>query len=143
MRTLTPSFGPRPVRKTNWHRFLDYLSWLCDSKCGGQTVISIAVESFEGTARFWIASNGAGVDRHVAHLKSLLARLAGLQTASHQGLEAAIQYLFEESITFNRLRVHDYTRKLRRYVELVEAEVCSDDDRCSSSSRKFLKTCNG
>jgi hypothetical protein len=143
MRTLTPSFGPRPVRKTNWHRFLDYLSWLCDSKCGGQTVISIAVEWFEGTARFWIATNGPDIDRHVAHLESLLAHLVGIQTASDQALEAATRDIFADSITFNRLRVHDYSRKLRRYMECIEAEVLSVDDRCSSSSRIHPNICNG
>lgn len=142
MRTLTPSFGSRPVRKTNWHRFLDHLSWLCDSKCGGQTVISIAVEWSGRTSKFWIASNSAGVDRHVAHLKSILAKLLGLQAASDQALEAATRDIFAESITFNRLRVHDYTRKLRRYVECVKAEVCSGDDRGLSSLRKCPKICN-
>jgi hypothetical protein len=137
MRTLTPSFGSRAVPKTNWHRFLDYLSWLCDSKCGGQTVISIAVEWSEATSKFWIASNGANVDRHVAHLKPLLARLAGLQTASDQALEAATRDIFAQSITFNRLRVHDYTRKLRRYMECVKAEICGGDDRGLSSSTKI------
>jgi hypothetical protein len=143
MRTLTPSFGTRPVAKTNWHRFLDYLSWLCDSKCGGQTVISIAVEWFEGTTKFWIASNGADIDRHVAHLESLLAHLVGIQTASDQALEAATRDMFAESITFNRLRVHDYTRKLRRYMKCIETEVCDVDDRGSSSSRRYPNICNG
>jgi hypothetical protein len=66
----------------------------------------------------------------------LLARLVGLQMASDQALEAATRDVFAKSVTFNRLRVHDYTRKLRRYMECVEAEVCSVDDRGSSSSRK-------
>jgi hypothetical protein len=143
MRTLTPAFGPRPVPKTNWHRFLDYLSWLCDSKCGGQTVISIAVERFEGTAKFWIASNSADIDRHAAHLESLLAHLVGIQTASDQALEAATRDIFEESITFNRLRVHDYTRQLRRYMKFIETEVCSIDDQGASSSRTHQNICNG
>ena len=136
MRTLTPSFESRPVGKTNWHRFLDYLSWLCDSKCGGRTVISIAVEWSGMTSKFWIASNGADIDRHAEHLRSLLAQLVGLQTASDHTLEAATRDIFAESITFNRLRVHDYTRKLRRYMKCVEAEVCSVDDRGPSSLSK-------
>lgn len=140
MRTLAPSLGSHAVGKTNWHRFLDYLCWLCDSKRGGQTVTSIAVEWSEGTAKFWIASNGGDVDKRVAHLNSLLANLAGLQTASDDALEAATRDVFARSINFSRWRVHDYTRKLERYIPRVEAGIYSDGDQCSSHSRKYAKT---
>ena len=86
---------------------------------------------------------GPDIDRHVAHLESLLAHLVGIETASDQALEVATRDIFAESITFNRLRVDDYSRKLRRYMECIEAEVMSVDDRCSSSSRTYLNICNG
>lgn len=140
MRTLAPSLGPHAVVKTDWHRFLDYLSWLCDSKRGGQTVTSIAVEWSEGTAKFWIANNSAHIDRQIAHLNSVLANLAALRSPSDDALEAATRDVFARSITFSRSRVHNYTRKLRQYVVCVEAQICSDGDQCSSCSRKYGKT---
>lgn len=131
MRTLTPSFEPHAVAKTDWHRFLDYLSWLCDSKCGGRTVTSIAVEWSEGAARFWVARNGATTGRHVAHLESLLASLVGLNTDSDDTLEAATRSVFVSSIDLSNSRVHNYTRHLRRHVACVERQICSDEDKCS------------
>lgn len=141
MRTLAPSFGSHTVAKTDWHRLLDYLSWLCDSKCGGQTVTSIAVEWSEGTAKFWIASNGANISGHVAHLETLLANLTNLQIASNDVLEAATRDIFIKSTRFSRSRVHNYTRILRRHVACVETDVCSDDDRGSCCSRSTSKLC--
>lgn len=141
MRTLGPSFGAHTVAKTDRHRLLDHLSWLCDPKCGGQTVISIAVEWSEGAAKFWLASNGADIGRYVAHLKTLLVNLTDLQIASDDVLEAATRDIFIRSTQFSRSRVHNYTRILRKHVACVEAEVYSDDDRGSLCSRSTSKLC--
>lgn len=129
MSTFKPSSGFRSTPKTDWHRFLDYLCWLCDYKRGGQTVTSIATEQTARASIFWIASNGNDIDQPATHLDLILTHLGRLREASESEAYEIAYRIYTESITFSRLRVHDYCQKLKRCIAVVEAKICDASDR--------------
>jgi hypothetical protein len=51
------SADARDDGRSEWHRFLDGLCFLCDFKRAGKSVVSIGVEQGTGRAIFWITTN--------------------------------------------------------------------------------------
>ena len=128
MDTLKFSHDYHPVQRTDWQRLLDYLAWLCDFKRGGETVVSIAAEQVAEGSRFWISSNSSRVQQSAAHLRLVLSRLASLRKSSPARQEEVAEVIYSASITFSRLRVHDYCLKLKRFLINAEEACCDISD---------------
>lgn len=128
MSTLSPSFGSQLVIKTDWHRSLDSLSWLCDFKCGGSTVTSIAVQQLARSSKFWISTNEHHTRQSSAHLELVLAGLARLRGASASSTERVREHILTQSIRLSRLRVNNYCRRLANYIDAVQASGSDSSD---------------
>ena len=103
-----------------WHRFLDHLSWLGDSKCGGRTVTAIAAEAAVAGPQFWIGSNTGVSSRTAKHLTWVLQRLEKAETLAAPDLHITIRKIAKESIVFSRVRFNDYLRRLRSTMRAIE-----------------------
>lgn len=115
--TVKPSSGFRSVPKTNWHRFLDHLCWLCDHRRGGQTVTAIAVQQTPAGSKFWLASNKRDKSTSSVHLSSVLEDLEQVCGASATEIAEIEDRICAQSVRLSRSRVHDYSRRLKRLVE--------------------------
>lgn len=135
MSTLSPSFGPQLVIKTDWHRSLDSLSWLCDFRCGGCTVTSIAVQQIARLSKFWISTNGPYIGRSSKHLDLVLTGLARLRGALAIDMEKVREHILTESIRLSRVRVNNYCQRLANYIDAVEASGSDSSD--TGQSIKF------
>jgi len=106
-----------------WHKFLDHLCWLCDYKCGGKTVSSIAVSQADSDTVFNLTTNNQPTARAVDHLNWVLEQLKSLRGISdYEGLEVEHE-IFGRSIQLSRKRVQDYAKRLRKHSRKAKSSL--------------------
>jgi hypothetical protein len=101
--------------RTNWHRFLDDLCSLCDSQCGGKSVVSIGVEQRSDHNIFWISTAPQYQQDAEAHLVELLSLLTEFPLEGANS-HFAVAEMTRRSVLRSKRRVHNYARKLRQLV---------------------------
>ncbi|KAM0714658.1 hypothetical protein Q7P37_009956 [Cladosporium fusiforme] len=107
---------PRP---TVWQRFLDDLCYLCDTKPGGKSVVSIAVSEISDHQYFFISANG-GLRRAAEQLNLVLGELHGIRQKSDHDIETTKQRLLDIGIRGSSMKVRNYVRKLQVSIRNVE-----------------------
>lgn len=107
------------VKRKIWQRFLDDLCYLCDTECGGRTTVSIAVSESQRGQCFWISANGK-LQKAVDQLKLILKELDGIQENQNTNLEEVKDKVLVAGIGRSSMKVRNYLRELRRYIELME-----------------------
>lgn len=107
------------VKRKIWQRFLDDLCYLCDTECGGKTTVSIAVSESQRGQCFWIAANGK-LQKAVGQLKLILKELDSIQENQNTNLEEVKDKVLVAGIGRSSMKVRNYLRELRRYIELME-----------------------
>lgn len=101
--------------RTDWHRFLDDLCSLCDSQCGGKSVVSIGVEQSSDYNIFWVSTASKYQQDAKAHLAGLIELLTEfpLEGANRH---FAIAEISRRSVHRSTKRVHNYARRLQQLV---------------------------
>jgi hypothetical protein len=107
------------VKRKIWQRFLDDLCYLCDTECGGRTTVSIAVSESQRGQCFWISANGK-LQKAVDQLKLILKELDSIQENQNTNLEEVKYKVLVAGIGRSSMKVRNYLRELRRYIELME-----------------------
>ena len=107
------------VKRKIWQRFLDDLCYLCDTECGGRTTVSIAVSESQRGQCFWISANGK-LQKAVDQLKLILKELDSFQENQNTNLEEVKDKVLVAGIGRSSMKVRNYLRELRRYIELME-----------------------
>lgn len=107
------------VKRKIWQRFLDDLCYLCDTECGGKTTVSIAVSESQRGQCFWISANGK-LQKAVGQLKLILKELDSIQENQNTNLEEVKDKVLVAGIGRSSMKVRNYLRELRRYIELME-----------------------
>jgi hypothetical protein len=107
------------VKRKIWQRFLDDLCYLCDTECGGRTTVSIAVSESQRGQCFWISANGK-LQKAVDQLKLILKELDSIQENQNTNLEEVKDKVLVAGIGRCPMKVRNYLRELRRYIELME-----------------------
>ena len=107
------------VKRKIWQRFLDDLCYLCDTECGGRTTVSIAVSESQRGQCFWISANGK-LQKAVDQLKLILKELDSIQENQNTNLEEVKDKVLVAVIGRSPMKVRNYLRELRRYIELME-----------------------
>jgi hypothetical protein len=107
------------VKRKIWQRFLDDLCYLCDTECGGRTTVSIAVSESQRGQCFWISANGK-LQKAVGQLKLILKELDSIQENQNTNLEEVKDKVLVAGIGRSSMKVRNYLRELRRYIELME-----------------------
>jgi hypothetical protein len=107
------------VKRKLWQRFLDDLCYLCDTECGGRTTVSIAVSESQRGQCFWISANGK-LQKAVDQLKLILKELDSIQENQNTNLEEVKYKVLVAGIGRSSMKVRNYLRELRRYIELME-----------------------
>lgn len=117
--------------RTDWHRFLDDLCSLCDSQCGGKSVVSIGVEQSSGYNILWVSTASKYQQDAKAHLVELIELLTAfpLEGANRH---FAIAEISRRSVHRSTKRVHNYARRLR---QLVSSQQSDKEDFRGSSCR--------
>lgn len=107
------------VKRKLWQRFLDDLCYLCDTESGGRTTVSIAVSESQRGQCFWISANGK-LQKAVDQLKLILKELDSIQENQNTNLEEIKDKVLVAGIGRSSMKVRNYLRELRRYIELME-----------------------
>ena len=107
------------VKRKIWQRFLDDLCYLCDTQCGGRTTVSIAVSESQRGQCFWISANGK-LQKAVDQLMLILKELDTIQESQNTNLEEVKDKVLVAGIGRSSMKVRNYLRELRRYIELME-----------------------
>ena len=107
------------VKRKIWQRFLNDLCYLCDTECGGRTTVSIAVSESQRGQCFWISANGK-LQKAVDQLKLILKELDSFQENQNTNLEEVKDKVLVAGIGRSSMKVRNYMRELRRYIELME-----------------------
>jgi hypothetical protein len=107
------------VKRKIWQRFLDDLCYLCDTECGGRTTVSIAVSESQRGQCFWISANGK-LQKAVDQLELILKELDSIQENQNTNLEEVKDKVLVAGIRRSPMKVRNYLRELRRYIELME-----------------------
>ena len=107
------------VKRKLWQRFLDDLCYLCDTESGGRTTVSIAVSELKRGQCFWISANGK-LQKAVDQLKLILKELDSIQENQNTNLEEIKDKVLVAGIGRSSMKVRNYLRELRRYIELME-----------------------
>ena len=110
------SSSQRSREEEIWCRLVDELSWLCDYKCGGKTVTSIAVQKTVSGHVFWFASNRGSRAAIEDHLRWILSELESVATTCSTSIEKVRWRLFSKSLAFSRRRVEFYWKQLHAMV---------------------------
>ena len=130
LRILDPTRGEQSTRPTSepkeqsleekWHKFLDQLSWVCDSETGGDTVSAIAAQKTPGGPVFWLAANSNPASKALPHLRWVLKQLESIHDPSPPEIEKLEDDITTRCIEFSKNKVRNYGGRLRCNVRKVE-----------------------
>jgi hypothetical protein len=123
--------------RTDWHRFLDDLCSLCDSQCGGKSVVSIGVEQRSDHNIFWISTTPQYQQDAKIHLIELLALLTNFPLEGANS-HFAVAEITRRSIRRSKKRVHNYARRLR---QLVNTQLSGKEEFYGSGCRSTRHKC--
>jgi hypothetical protein len=132
------SADARDDGRSEWHRFLDGLCFLCDFKRVGKSVVSIGVEQGTGRAIFWITTKELYQESTECHLREILYLL----TKRSDGFSSrclTVAEVTRHSVERSKNRISDYTKRLERLVseEKLKFEGSVQCDRKMSPYRLF------
>lgn len=119
--------------RTDWHRFLDDLCSLCDSQCGGKSVVSIGVEQRSDYNIFWISTAPQFQQDAEVHLVELLKLLIGFPLGDANSYFAVAE-ITRRSVLRSKKSVHKYARRLR---QLVFTRLSNKEEFRDSSCRSI------
>ncbi|KAK6429396.1 hypothetical protein LTR95_014457 [Oleoguttula sp. CCFEE 5521] len=105
--------------RTKWHRFLDSLCFLCDSQCGGKSVVAVGVEKALYHKIFWITTRLAYQDAARHHLAAIL---RALEMSSHVDT-TSFDEIFKTSVERSKARVYNYINRLRSIILELPAKT--------------------
>lgn len=115
---LVVALRPRPPHRTldrdanpGWRRFLNDLAWICDTKTGGESVVSLAVEDQSGDLVIWLASNSSGT-RELRRLECTIKALRRVRGLHGKDLEKANSLLLADAVKQSHGKVKWYKRQL-------------------------------
>lgn len=111
-----------------WRKFLDQLSWICDSKSGGATVSAVAAESKPSGPIFWLAANTNPERWALPHLRWVLQQLVDSHDASPQELDEVEERVRSRCIEFSKEKVKTYARLLCKNVQHVAEILAGTSD---------------
>lgn len=117
-------------RYAGWRRFLEDLCWFCDTKKGGNTVVTIAVEqSAEDRLIFWLASNEGSPKRTsvkanqaTKYLSWLLDEMKKIHASPDPDFQALERRILEEAVKISYEKVNNYVSRLRRLIDQLGSE---------------------
>jgi hypothetical protein len=95
-----------------WRKFLDQLSWICDSRHGGDTVSAVAAEASPSGPIFWLAANTNPAAKTLPHLAWILKQLENSHDASPQEMDELDKRIIARCIEFSKDKVKNYSRSL-------------------------------
>ncbi|KAK4496860.1 hypothetical protein PRZ48_011309 [Zasmidium cellare] len=104
-----------------WRRYLDNLSYLCDFKSGGKTVVSLYAQDAANDTVFWLATNHPGGEtknRMRNHLVFILNELS----STPRSIDDPTQAIMQQSIKLSADKVKHYYNKLVAELESIRAE---------------------
>lgn len=134
---LSPVQGQRSEpKRTAWHRFLDDLSWLCDTELGGKSTVSIAVEEKSDRLMFWVAANGKHI-RALEQLIWLLPKLRDLHDNSTLSQSSVVNEIVERTAVISCRKIRNYHKHLRRNIEEAETSE-SPSSQCAWTIFSFV-----
>ena len=107
------------VKRRIWQRFLDDLCYLCDTKPGGRTTVSIAVSKSKDGQCFWISANGELL-KAVRQLDMILKELKEIQRRPETDLDEVKDKILRVGICRSSMKVRNYLRELQRYLRIME-----------------------
>lgn len=105
----------RDDERSDWHRFLDGLCFLCDFKRAGKSVVSIGVEQGTGGAIFWITTTEFYQKSTECHLREILHLLTKRSDEFSSG-DLTVAEITRHSVERSKDRILDYTKRLERLV---------------------------
>jgi len=130
LRILDPTRGDQSTRSASepkeqsqeelWHKFLNQLSWVCDSEPGGVTVSAIAAESTPEGPIFWLAANKDPAFKALPHLRWVLEQLDSIHKLSPPEIEKLEDDITMRCIEFSKNKVKNYGNRLRCSIRKVE-----------------------
>ena len=103
-----------------WRNFLDQLSFVCDSKKGGDTVTAVAAQSTNEIPIYWLASNSKSVNTAQKHLEWIFARLNSLHSASPISKDQLQKEINARCIEFSSRRIKTYVTSLLKAIVRVQ-----------------------
>lgn len=126
----------QPVSKpaaSEWHRFLDELSHLCQFKVAGEDVTSVAAQASGDDTVFWIVSNtGAQAEVRRSHLEWIIVRLSSISTSipweTERVTENVSECIFTESVRLSSTRIHNYRTTLASRLKKINSTLSPGDD---------------
>ena len=102
-----------------WRRFLDQLSWTCDSEPGGTTVSSIAAQATPDGPVYWLAANTDPALKALPHLVWVLTRLESAFDLRQPEIEELKKEIAARCIEFSRNKVRNYGRRMCSIIRKV------------------------
>lgn len=102
--------------RSKWHRFLDGLCFLCDSRCGGKSVVVILPEQIVGETVLWIKTYPTYQKDAVQHLDTVLGLLKESLHGDADGVHPLAEEIVRRSIERSAQRVNNYACRLRNLV---------------------------
>jgi hypothetical protein len=132
------SADARVDERSEWHRFLDGLCFLCDFERAGKSVVSIGVEQGTGSAIFWITTTEPYQESTECHLREILHLLTKHSDELSSG-DLTVAEVTRHSVERSKNRILDYTKRLERLVseEKSRSESSVQCDRKMSPYRLF------
>jgi hypothetical protein len=109
------SADARVDERSDWHRFLDGICFLCDFKRAGKSVVSIGVEQGTGGAIFWITTTELYQESTECHLREILHLLTKRSDEFSSG-GLTLAEITRHSVERSKDRILDYTKRLERLV---------------------------
>lgn len=122
-----------------WQRFLDDVCYLCDTKPGGKSVVSVAVSELGRCQNFFISANGA-LRKVAEQLDQILRELWRVKQMSDVDLEITKEALLEIGVRDSAKKVRNYVRELRLLIWSVEYQdsVCEGEQFPNKRERILL-----
>jgi hypothetical protein len=116
-------------KRTRWQHWLDDLCLLCDSRRGGVTTTSIAVEQTANGVSFWLAMNSGDLEKASVHLAAVL-DLVKKSREAHEDPNGkiAIREIFTRAIDGSPQRVMNYANRLDSVLQRVSCGAHVDND---------------
>ena len=112
----------RVDERSEWHRFLDGLCFLCDFKRAGKSVVSIGVEQGTGAAIFWITTTEFYQESTECHLREILHLLTKHADDCSSG-DLIVAEVTRHSVERSKSRILDYAKRLERLVSEEKSKV--------------------
>lgn len=127
----------RKNTRSDWHLFLDDLCFLCDTRRGGLTTTSIAVEQKPNKAIFWLSMNSGDLERTKKILEGILDTVRQSARKQENLTSNAVHDIFTKGVNRSPQRVANYASRLssvlattKRSQSTLECKFLHFLDRC-------------